>query len=156
MAALPRSEKPLSDDVAAMAFVQSSALCQGLPQESLAQLFSRGTVIDYPAGSLVFAAGDSDDALYLVVEGSVVIAKPVDGKPVAVATLDRQAVFGEGAVLTQRRRTSSAQARVECRLVRLPGEVVRAVSEAAPKLGRKLAGLMAGRARDNDKKLASG
>jgi CRP-like cAMP-binding protein len=151
----PRSEKPLSEDIAAMAFLQSAALCQGVPEESLKALYTRGAIVAFGAGQVIFAPGDSDDALYLVVDGSVTITKTVEGRPVAVATLERQAVFGESAVLTQRPRSSTAQARVECRLVRLPGEVVRAVAEAAPKLGRKLAGLMAGRAKDNEKKLAA-
>ncbi len=155
---MPRVEpqhRPLSADVAAMAFVQSAVLLQGLDQEWLARLLDAGELADYPAGGRVFSAGEGDDHLYLIVDGGVTITKlsPAAREPRVVAELDRQAVFGEGAVLTERARSSTAIARVPTRLVRLPGAVVRAAAEASPKLGRRLAALMAGRAKDSEKKL---
>jgi CRP-like cAMP-binding protein len=88
-----------------------------------------------------------------VLEGSVNIRKRRREAQLELASLDRQAVFGEIAVLTQKPRTASVVARVDTRLVRLSGDVVRRVAERAPKFGRKLAALMAGRNKDTSKKL---
>jgi len=145
---------PLADDIAAMAFIQSSFLCQGVAEEMLAELYRSGTVVDYGAGAVVFEQGGTDDGLYVVIEGSINIRKKHGDGEVDLASLDRQAIFGEIAVLTAGQpRTATAVTRVESRLIRFEGTVVRSVAESAPKFGRKLAGLMAGRTKDTEKKL---
>jgi CRP-like cAMP-binding protein len=144
---------PLAEDIAAMAFVQSSFLCQGVDEHLMAELYSGSVVMEVAAGERVFSEGDTDDALYVVLEGSVNIRKRRREAQLELASLDRQAVFGEIAVLTQKPRTASVVARVDTRLVRLSGDVVRRVAERAPKFGRKLAALMAGRNKDTSKKL---
>jgi CRP-like cAMP-binding protein len=144
---------PLAEDIAAMAFVQSSALCQGVDEALMAELYDGGVVVELAAGEPVFGEGDTDDAIYVVLEGSVNIRKRRGQAQLELASLDRQAVFGEIAVLTQGARTASAVTRVDTRLVRLSGDVVRRVAERAPKFGRKLAALMVGRNRDTSKKL---
>jgi len=70
-----------------------------------------------------------------------------------LAKLRRSAVFGESAALTQQPRTASVVTEIDARLIRIPGETVRAVADAAPKLGRRLAALMAGRSKDTEVKL---
>ncbi len=146
--------RPLADDIAAMAFVQSSSLCHGVAEEMLAELYAGGEVLEVGAGAVVFQQGGIDDGLYLVLDGSIHIRKTHGSVEIDLASLDRQAVFGEIAVLTEGQpRTATAIARVDTRLVRFDGGVVREVAGAAPKFGRKLAALMAGRTKDTSKKL---
>ncbi len=151
----PRVIRPLAEDVGAMALVQASGLCSGLPQELLDRLINAGRVLDYGLGQVVFSQGAQDDAIYIVLEGSVSICKEIERKLVEVATLARPVIFGEISVLTQRPRSSTVVSRTETRLIELNGRVVREVAAAAPKLGRRLAALMAGRSRDNEKKLGT-
>jgi CRP-like cAMP-binding protein len=152
---LPRSTNPLGQDVAAMAFVQSSGLCHGIDEAQLSSLFESGTVLEYGAAETVFSEGSTDDALYLVLEGRVTIRTMRDGRVQELADLDRQGVFGEIAVLTRSPRSAAAVTRTDSRLVRISGDAVRDVADAAPRFGRKLAALMAARRKDAEKKLKS-
>lgn len=148
-----RDNAPLESDVAAMAFVEACSLCQGLPHDLLEQLFRGGTVHIFGPGAVVFSEGESDDFLYLIFSGSVTVRKRSGATELELASLERPAVFGEFAALTGQRRTASIVTRTETRLVCFPGALVRTVAEGWPKLGRKLAALMAGRQRDTEKKL---
>jgi CRP-like cAMP-binding protein len=150
---VPHRRKPLADDVAGMAFVQSSALCQGVGDENLAHLYDCGEVLDYAPGALVFSQGDIDDSLYMVLDGGVNVIKRHAKGHVVLASLDRQAIFGEIAVLTEQPRSSAVMTRVETRVIRFAGEAVRSIAHKAPKFGRRLAALMAGRRKDTQRKL---
>jgi CRP-like cAMP-binding protein len=150
---MPRSVIPLGEDVAAMAFVQASSLCQGLEPQQLSILFQSGTVLEYGPAETVFSEGSADDALYLVFDGSIAIRRTHEGRVFDLADLDRQGVFGEIAVLTRTSRRGAAITRLDSRLVRLSGDAVREVAGEAPKFGRKLAALMAAREKDTEKKL---
>jgi CRP-like cAMP-binding protein len=150
---VPLKTEPLENDIAAMAFIESSILFQGLDAIRLAELYKAGCVAVYAAEKAIFLEGDRDDALYLIIDGSVSVQKQLGSGHVELAALDRQAVFGEMSVLAKRPRSASVTTRTEARLIVLPGEVIRTVAEIVPKFGRKLAGLMAGRSRDTEKKL---
>jgi CRP-like cAMP-binding protein len=150
---IPLKTEPLENDMVAMAFIESSILFQGLDAIRLAELYKAGCVAVYGPEKTIFREGDEDDAFYLILDGSVSIKKRQTSGQVELATLDRQAVFGEMAVLTKRPRSATVVTRTEARLIVLPGEVVRTIAEIIPRFGRKLAGLMAGRAKDNEKKL---
>jgi CRP-like cAMP-binding protein len=151
----PRSSKPLASDIAAMAFVQSSSLCRDLTPEMVDEVIAKSTVDAYDAAQVVLEEGEHDNALFFVVEGSVSICKRSGASFVPLATLERPAVFGETAVLTQQGRTATVVTQTDVTLVRVPGELVRSLAERAPTVGRMLATLMAARAKDTEKKLAT-
>jgi len=139
--------------MAAIAFVQRSLLCKNLDGDLLTRLLSAGSLAQYGAGSVVCTEGTHDDTLFMILEGKVEIRKASAAGDVEIATLDRPAIFGERAVLTAHARSATIVARVECRLVLFPGDVIRDVANAAPKFGWLLASLMAGRTKDTEKKL---
>lgn len=152
---VPLKTEPLENDIAAMAFIESSILFQGLDAIRLAELYKSGCVAVYGPQKTVFQEGDKDDALYLVLDGSVSIQKRLGSGQVELAALERQAVFGEMSLLSKRPRSASVVTRTEARLIVLPGEVVRTAAEIVPRFGRKLAALMAGRSKDTEKKLGA-
>ena len=139
--------------MAAIAFVQNSYLCKGLDESLLKKLLAAGTLIAVPAGTTVWVEGAADDRLFMILEGKVEIKKQHGGNVIELATLERPAIFGERAVLTAHPHSATVIARVDCRLVAFPGELVRDIANQAPKFGWLLASLMAGRTKDTEKKL---
>ena len=152
--AMSDAPKPISDDIAAMAFVQASHLCNGLSAETLDKLLTAGELLEYAPAEVVIQEGGQDQHLFVVLDGAVSVQKSTDGESVEVAVLERSGVFGENAALTGQARSASVVSTTDTRLVRFPGDVVRQVAEEVPKFGRLLATLMAGRAKDTEKKLS--
>ena len=80
-----------------------------------------GSAVEHAVGDVIFADGDPGDALYVIVSGSVRIAKAtpesVDRK--TLATLREGDVFGEMALLAETTRSASAIAGTNCRLLRI-------------------------------------
>ena len=136
-----------------MAFLKSSSLCTGLSDICLSQLISAAALVELSPGEVVVEEGGVDQALYIVVEGQLGVRKGSGGNVVELAKLGRSAVFGESAALTQHPRSATVITELDARLIRIPGETVRAVADEAPKLGRRLAALMAGRSKDTEVKL---
>lgn len=152
----PLETVALSEDIAAMAFVQASALCRPLSEDQLDELIAVGTVTHHGAEALMMCEGGTDDSLYIILDGSLTVFKEHGGASVELAVLERPKVLGEVAVLTEHRRMASAVTRTETRLVCFPGGVVREIANAEPKFGRRLAALMAGRVKDAERKLSGG
>lgn len=115
-------------------------------------LYSKSTLVEYQPSDVVIAQGASDYDLFMVVEGNVTVQKLVQGEWVHLADLERPAVFGETAALTGQPRDAAVVSTTDCTLVRIPGDTARAIADAAPKFGKRLAMLMGARSRDTDKK----
>ena len=68
--------------------------------------------LELPAGHIVFAQGDTGSDMYGIVEGSVELS--VNGR--TIATLGRDDVFGEMAIIDQTERMATATATSPTRL----------------------------------------
>lgn len=108
-------------------------------------LYAESTLETYLPDDVMMVEGNTDSDLFVVLEGNVAIGRETDDEWLVAFELDRPAVFGEASALTEQPRMVSARAVTECRLIRIPGAVVRSVAEEAPKFGRRLAALMAAR-----------
>ena len=60
----------------------------------------------------IIEEGDTDQALYIILRGSVLITKTMPDKEVTLTTLNQGAVFGEMSLLRLGKRTSNAVANV--------------------------------------------
>jgi CRP/FNR family transcriptional regulator, cyclic AMP receptor protein len=145
--------KPLTEDMAAFAYVQSSSLCNCLAPDQLTELLRGAKVEDFPLGAVLANEGDKDDSLFLVFDGTVSVCKQRGDVLLELAVLERAHVFGEIAVLMQQPRSATIIARSETRVIRLDGVAVRKVAELEPKFGRRLAALMSARIKDTAEKL---
>ena len=67
--------------------------------------------VAYEGGEILFRQGDMGDAAYIVMEGEVEVLVEAPGGPVTVATLGRDAVVGEIAILCDVPRTATVRAR---------------------------------------------
>ena len=66
--------------------------------------------LTYDAGQVMFNAGDTGDAAYIVIEGSVEISVPTPSGPIVVNTLGRNDIIGEIAIFGDVPRTATAKA----------------------------------------------
>ncbi len=157
MATTPAARsRPLRDEMAALAFVQCSPLCGCLSPEQLTALVAQAQLCDYPAGAVLTSEGEPDDTLFIVYDGGVSVCKQRGEALLELAALERAHIFGEIGVLMQQPRSATVVARLETRVVRIPGAAVREVASAEPKFGRRLAALMAARLKDTASKLGGG
>ena len=150
----PRTAGPIAKDIGAVAAVQGTALCQGLPQQAFDILMRGGLVVEHGPGAVIAREGADDQGLFIVLDGVVSIVKTRGEELVDLGQLEKAGVFGERAALTEQPRAYSFVAQTDARLAFFPGPLVRRAAEVAPKLGRRLAALMAGREKETEKKLA--
>jgi CRP-like cAMP-binding protein len=88
----------------------------------------------------IYRAGDISSAAYVVVEGEVAIFSDTIGEPVQLlARVKRGGTFGEIGVLDRRRRTASARASQNSKVLRLEGCDLQRLGRANPLFGLKLA-----------------
>lgn len=145
----PATEKPLLGDIAVVAFVQNAQLMRGLSDAQLGRLVGAGALLDYMPDAVIVSEGDTDDALFMIVDGTVSVMKGEQ----ELAVLERAQIFGEMSVLTQEPRSATVVTRTDAKVVRLPGDIIRTLADEEPKLGRRLALLMTGRSKDTEKKV---
>jgi CRP/FNR family cyclic AMP-dependent transcriptional regulator len=78
------------------------------------------TVADYPAGASLFAQGDAADAIFFITKGKICVSVVSNrGKEAIIAILSHGEFFGEGALGSQAKRTSSAKAMVLSSITRV-------------------------------------
>jgi CRP-like cAMP-binding protein len=66
--------------------------------------------LTYDSGQVMFNAGDTGDAAYIVIDGSVEISVPTPSGPIVVNTLGRNDIIGEIAIFGDVPRTATAKA----------------------------------------------
>ena len=139
-------------DLATTAFVESSILFKTLDADARRDLLQLPQLVSFAAGELVSA--ESDEAFFLVRDGSaaVLVAGP-DG-PVEIARLERGALFGEGRVLGTGR-PAALTALEEVTVVAFPAPVVAAMAERFPKVRKLLEAVSSAREKEAASRLAS-
>ena len=103
--------------------------------------------LNFDAGQVMFNAGDSADAAYIVIEGSVEISVPTPGGPIVVNTLGRNEILGEIAIFGDVPRTATAKALSRLETLKISKElfvkVIRENPDAAIELIKILASRLA-------------
>lgn len=111
-----------------------------LPQRWLSLMAGLMRVETYEQDDMIFRVGDFSDAVFIVREGEVVVYTDTIGEPVQL--MDRVPpgeMFGEVGVLERSRRTVSARASCETRLLRLYGSDLSRLGRASRRFGAQLA-----------------
>lgn len=110
-----------------------------LPPEALAVLGRRMTLRHYAPGEIVIREGDPGDACYVIADGEVRVLKndPLtpDAGPVEVARLGNRALFGEFALLADRRRHATVQATAHCDVYEIPRALLRELAASFAAVG---------------------
>ena len=110
-----------------------------LPVDQLHGLAAHAAEVTVPVGRLVFASGDPGDAVYLVVDGLVTVFRDQVGKPMQLlARIGAGELLGELCLFDETRRTSSARAATECRLIRIAREPLADLLDREPALALRI------------------
>jgi CRP/FNR family transcriptional regulator, cyclic AMP receptor protein len=77
----------------------------------------------YRAGEYIFFEGDIDQHFYIVEDGSVqIFTKSVSGHRLDISKVEPGECFGEMALLDSRARSASAQAHIDCILIKVSAQ----------------------------------
>jgi len=103
--------------------------------------------LNYDSGQVMFNAGDSADAAYIIIDGTVEISVPTPSGPIVVNTLSRNEILGEIAIFGEVPRTATAKALTKLETLKISKElfikVIRENPDAAIELIRILASRLA-------------
>ena len=106
-----------------------------LSEESFDGLVADGEVIDLAGGSLLFAEGDSGDAMYVLLSGRLrALAVAADGSMRLLGEIEPGAPVGEMAVITGGARSASVIAMRDSSLLRIGADRVRQWFDRHPQL----------------------
>ncbi len=90
------------------------------PEAFFARIGDGRSIADYRKGDLVFSQGEPADAVFFIQRGQVKISVVSEqGKEAIVAVLDEGSFFGEGCLVGQSRRISTATTIVKAEIARL-------------------------------------
>ncbi|GAA1688598.1 Crp/Fnr family transcriptional regulator [Mycolicibacterium murale] len=102
----------------------------------------------YQAGETVFTEGDTDDRLYVVVDGKVALGCHCeDGRQCVFAVVGRSEMFGEESALDHGPRTSCAVTLTQVEVICIPRQVLRSWLAADPGMTDQIFRVMARRIR---------
>ena len=114
-------------------------LFAGVPAADTAEIERLATVIDYPAGSVIFSEGDPADALYVVLRGRVALRCCNRwGQEQTLATLEAGAMLGEVALLTDEPRAGTAVTVADTTVLRLTHEAFMALLKQGSGVGHQI------------------
>lgn len=100
--------------------LRSIPMFAGLSNDDLEALCSTVSVREFRAGSMIFALGDSGDAMYIVDRGDVNIHLPgQNSQRISLKDISRGEYFGELALFDQKPRSASAVATTDTVLLEL-------------------------------------
>ena len=86
-------------------------------------------------GHILFAHGDPGEAVYLVVDGSLTLYRDQVGRPLQLlARVGPGELLGELCLFDEDRRTATARAATECRLLRIEREPLQRLLAAEPRV----------------------
>ena len=107
------------------AFLRGTELLGQCSEGELTHVLDRSEEISVAAGELLFSEEDRTDAVWIVLDGELVVTKIVDGDEVIIDRLRAGAYLGEISLLTATRAQHRARAKDAVRLLRIPGDTFR-------------------------------
>ncbi|HUQ07656.1 MAG TPA: cyclic nucleotide-binding domain-containing protein [Kofleriaceae bacterium] len=112
-----------------------------LPNEAAHELARRAVVKQFDPGEIIIREGDPGDACYVIAHGAVVVQRrSEDGnsEPVELARLADGSMFGEFALLADRRRHATVVALSEVEIFEIPRLLLRELAAVFPEVGPAL------------------
>jgi CRP/FNR family cyclic AMP-dependent transcriptional regulator len=129
-------------------------LFESLDNEAAHELCELLESLDCKSGAVLFRAGDSGDAMYLIEEGKVrICVRAKDGYEVTLTELERGDFFGEMALLEGKPRSADALVAEDARLAVLSREHFLSFVRSNPNVGLEMLTALANRLRHTDELL---
>lgn len=109
---------------------------EGLPDNMLVPLAVAASVVELPAGTVIFRQGDAAQTLYLLVSGQVGLELCTPGGGCKrILTVGDGELLGWSPALGQQRMTATARALTDVRAIVIDGQQLLAECEQNPRLG---------------------
>jgi CRP/FNR family transcriptional regulator, cyclic AMP receptor protein len=129
-------------------------LFESLDNEAAHELSELLESLDCKSGAVLFRAGDSGDAMYVIEEGKVrICVRAKDGYEVTLTELERGDFFGEMALLEGKPRSADARVAEDARLAVLSREHFLSFVRSNPNVGLEMLTALANRLRHTDELL---
>lgn len=120
-------------------------LFAGLPPEDLRHLAEYATVTRYRRGQIVFAEGDTADALLVVASGRLKVVAPArNGEELLLAVVAPGNTLGELAIVDGGRRSATVEALQDSVALRVSREAVRDLARLRPAVAEHILVALAG------------
>jgi CRP/FNR family transcriptional regulator, cyclic AMP receptor protein len=110
------------------------------------QIFLKQPTVAYQQGDVIFGRGDPAHSMYVVAEGEVEIAI----NDTVVDVVGAEGIFGEMALVSHERRSGTARARSDCRIVEIPEKRFVYLVQETPHFALEVMRVMAARLRRRD------
>lgn len=141
-------------------FLKTVSLFRELDDDELAQVLMVGLVRRYPERAVILTEGSAGGQLHVIHQGKVRISKVVPGVgEEALTILSPGDFFGEIEFLDGAPASAHAIAHMECEILSIPHEEIRALMESRPNLSAKFlwafGQTLARRLRDSNQRMAS-
>jgi aspartate ammonia-lyase len=120
--------------------LRTLSFVEGLTDTALHQLSHLLQPADYASDELLYSRGDERRIMALVVSGAVAIEKPLNGRPIRVATLGAGEAVGEGLLLNDTTHGTTARALTDTSVLLLAKEDVARMLRETPSLYAALVG----------------
>jgi len=127
----------LEQSAALLARLARVDLLRSLPPEEMEDVLLCVQPARFAAGDTIFRRGETGDALYLIVEGSVAVLagdRADDAETIVLARLAEGQSFGEIAVLTGEPRTATVAALTDVELLKIAKEPFDELLDCSPRL----------------------
>jgi len=148
MYSMVREEEAGVGDAAADDPLARVSVFAGLGPAELARVRAIATEVALPADATLMREGEPGDALYVILEGELVVTKSASGGDLRLSTVGPGAVQGEIAVLEDGTRRATVRARTPVRAVRIGRDDLFDVIAREPAVARSLVATVARRLRD--------
>ena len=120
--------------------LRTLSFVEGLTDTALHQLSHLLQPADYASDELLYSRGDERRIMAIVVSGAVAIEKPLNGRPIRVATLGAGEAVGEGLLLNDTTHGTTARALTDTSVLLLTREDVARMLRETPSLYAALVG----------------
>ena len=110
----------------------------GLSRDDIQDVLAVAEVKEVKSGEAVVREGEEGYDIYVVRSGSMTVEKAIGGKQVFLSYIPAGSYFGEMALIDGGRRTATVRAAIRSQVIRLNGDVFRALLARKPLLAAKL------------------
>jgi CRP-like cAMP-binding protein len=101
--------------------------------------------LTYDAGQVMFNAGDTADAAYVVIDGTVEISVPTPSGPIVINTMTKNEILGEIAIVGEVPRTATAKALTKLETLKISKELFMKIIRENPDAAIELIKILASR-----------
>jgi small-conductance mechanosensitive channel len=126
------------------AALSAVTLMKSMPEDALAELAGRATLLPYGPGEVIVREGEKSTALYIVERGRVTVEVGIEGGGRSeLASMGPSDYFGEMGLLTGEARSATVRAKTPCDLVVIDHDAFHDVLAAHPEVVDRLGALLA-------------